>query len=103
MNGYNISIIKQENQVKLITSKSDCIRLSHGPMRLIHRRNNPNKETLIYIPLSHATETQAYRIRVANHMKVKQEYKAGIITCIASVTGIITCFYYYYYLSYPDI
>ena len=28
-------------------------------------------------------------------MKVKREYKTGIITCIASVTGI----YYYYYLS----
>ena len=37
-------------------------------MRLVHRRNNPNKETLIYIPLSHATVIQVYRIRVANHI-----------------------------------
>ena len=72
-------------------------------MRLVHRRNNPNKETLIYIPLSHATEIQAYRIRVANHRIVKQEYITEIMTCIAGVTGIITGVYYYYYLSYFDI
>ena len=86
-------------------SKSDCIRLGHGPMRLVHRRNNPNKETLIYIPLSHATETQAYRIRVANHMIVitgmhnkyntnpKQEQvivKTGIITGIKEIMISIT-------------
>jgi len=58
-------------------------------MRLIHRRNNPNKETLIYIPLSHATEIQAYRIRVANHMKVKQEYITRILRIITrNITGI---------------
>ena len=68
-NGYNI-IIKQDIQVKLITSKSDYICLSHCPMRLVHRRNNPNKETLIHIPLSHATVIQAYRIRVAKHMVI---------------------------------
>jgi len=34
---------------------------------------------------------QVYRIRVANHRKVKQEYKTGIMTCIASVTGVTTC------------
>ena len=56
MNGYDISIIKQEIQSKADISKIDCIRLGHGPMRLAHRRNNPNKETLIYILLSHATE-----------------------------------------------
>jgi len=62
-------------------------------MRLIHRRNNPNKETLIYIPLSHATEIQAYRIRVANHRKVKQEYITRILRIITGnttgITGII--------------
>ena len=63
MNKYNI--IKPEIQIKPIISKIDCISLSHGPMRLVPRRNNPNKETLIYIPLSHATEIQAYRIKVA--------------------------------------
>ena len=56
MNGYIITIVKPESKVKLITSKIDCIRLGYGPMRLVHRRNNPNKETLIYILLSHATE-----------------------------------------------
>jgi len=40
----------RKSRVKLISSKSDCIRLGYGPMRLVHRRNNPNKETLIYIP-----------------------------------------------------
>ena len=53
MNRYNMIIIKQENRksdMKLIISKSDFIRLGHAPMRLVHRRNNPNKETLIYIP-----------------------------------------------------
>jgi len=79
-------------------------------MRLVHRRNNPNKETLIHIPLSHATGKQAYRIRVANHtivntgihdkynINLKQEQvivKAGIITGIAEIiisipTGNIT-------------
>ena len=71
MNRYSIIIIKQDIQVKLTICKVDCIRLGHGHMRLVHRRSNPNKETLIYIPLSHATEIQAYRIRVANRMKVK--------------------------------
>jgi len=86
--GYNV-IIKQGIQVRLITSKSDCIRLSHGPMRLVHRRNNPNKETLIYIPLSHATGNQAYRIRVANHMEIKQEYITRILRIITvNITGI---------------
>ena len=47
--------MEQEIQVKLLVSKSDFIRLGHGDMSLVHRRNNPNKETLIYIPLSHAT------------------------------------------------
>jgi len=46
-NRNNIVSIKPEIQVKLIISKSDFIRLVHGPMRLVHRRNNPNKETLI--------------------------------------------------------
>ena len=55
-NRNSIVSIKPEIQVKLIVSKSDCIRLGYGPMRIVHRRNNPNKETLIYIPLSHATE-----------------------------------------------
>ena len=42
--------MEQEIQVKLLVSKSDFIRLGHGDMSLVHRRNNPNKETLIYIP-----------------------------------------------------
>jgi len=53
---YVIISIKREIQEKADISKIDCIRLNHGPMRIVHRRNNPNKETLIYIPLSHATE-----------------------------------------------
>ena len=60
-----------KSNVKLITSKIDCIRLGYGPMRLVHRRNNPNKETLIHIPLSHATVIQAYRIKAANHAVAK--------------------------------
>ena len=36
--------------------QSDCMTSDYDSMRLVHRRNNPNKETLIYIFLSHATE-----------------------------------------------
>jgi len=32
---------------------------------LVHRRNNPNKKTLIYIHLSHVTVLRAYTTRVA--------------------------------------
>jgi len=34
-------------------------------MRLVHQRNNPNKKTLIYIPLSHVVVLRAYTTRVA--------------------------------------
>jgi len=34
-------------------------------MKLVHRSNNPNKETLIYIRLSHVTVLRAYTTRVA--------------------------------------
>ena len=47
---------KPEIQGKTDFMQSDFIRLGYAPMRLVHRRNNPNKETLIYILLSHATE-----------------------------------------------
>jgi len=33
--------------------QSKCMVSDYDSMRLVHRRNNPNKETLIYIPLSH--------------------------------------------------
>jgi len=56
MDGHNTIIRKPEIQGKTDFMQSDFIRLGHGPMRLVPRRNNPNKETLIYIPLSHATE-----------------------------------------------
>ena len=39
-------------------------------MRLVCRRNNPNKETLICIPLSHVTVIRVYTTRV-----VKQHNK----------------------------
>jgi len=32
----------------------------YDSMRLVHRRNNPNKETLIYIPLSHIIVIQVH-------------------------------------------
>ena len=56
-----------------------CISSSYDLMRLVLRGNNPNKETLIYIPLSHVTVIQAH------------------------TTPTISVFYYYYYSSYPDI
>ena len=62
-------------------------------MRLVHRRNNPNKETLMYIPLSHATGNQAYRIRVANHMEVKQKHITRILNIITGITGNIKVSY----------
>ena len=90
--------------------QSDCMVSDYDSMRLVHRRNNPNKETLIYIPLSHVTEIQAYRIRVANHITVKREYISEIITGIMTgITGghnryhITTGIYYYYYSSDPYI
>ena len=45
-------------------SKTDRTSLGHGSMRLVHRRNNPNKETLIYIPLSHVIVIQAHTTQV---------------------------------------
>jgi len=47
------------------TSKTSRTSLGHGSMRLIRQRNNPNKETLIYIHLSNVTVIQAYITRVA--------------------------------------
>jgi len=34
-------------------------------MRLVRRKNNPNKETLMYIHLSHVTIIRVYTIRIA--------------------------------------
>ena len=48
--------------------QSDCMASDYGFMRLVHRRNNPNKETLIYIPLSHVTITQAHSTRLFSGM-----------------------------------
>jgi len=59
-------------------------------MRLVHRRNNPNKETLIYIPLSHIAVIQACNISVANHIVIITGI-SGVITGITGfITGIIT-------------
>ena len=44
----------------MLKMKGHYISLSYGLMRLVPRGNNPNKETLIYIPLSHVTVIQAY-------------------------------------------
>ena len=44
----------------MLKKKGQCIRLSYGFMRLVPRGNNPNKETLIYIPLSHVTVIQVH-------------------------------------------
>ena len=52
--------IKPIKPIKPITSKTDRTSLGHGSMRLVHRRNNPNKETLIDIPLSHVTVILAH-------------------------------------------
>jgi len=35
------------------TGKISCTSLVYGLMRLVHRKNNPNKKTLLYIPLPH--------------------------------------------------
>ena len=67
--------------------QSDCMASDYGSMRLVHRRNNPNKETLIYIPLSHIAEIQACKISAANHIVVITGI-SGVITGI--ITGIIT-------------
>ena len=40
--------------------QSDCMVSDYGSMRLVHRKNNPNKETLIYIPLSQVTVIQVH-------------------------------------------
>jgi len=47
-------------------SKTNRTSLGHGSMRLVHRRNNPNKETLIYIPLSHVTVIQYMQPELQN-------------------------------------
>ena len=40
--------------------KTNSVSLGHGSMRLVRQRNNPNKKTLIYIPLSHVTVIRAH-------------------------------------------
>jgi len=37
----------------------------YGFMRLLPRRNNPNKETLVYIPLSHVVVIRVCTTRIA--------------------------------------
>ena len=86
----------------LTTSKSDCICLSYGPMRLIRRRNNPNKETLINIPLSHTTAIPSIQNQNCNHAititgipnEKDISQQSGIITGISTSKGRshnITC------------
>ena len=79
-----VSISKAINQIKPRTSKSDCMVSDHGSIRLVRRRNNPNKETLIYIPLSHVTIIQAHTTRlysghdkIMNRRQVDTRDKAG--------------------------
>jgi len=45
-------------------SKTNRTYLGHGSTRLVRRRNNPNKKTLIYIPLSQVTIFRAHTTRV---------------------------------------
>ena len=94
------------NTSKTDYKQSDRIYLSHCPMRPVPRGSNPNKETLIYIPLSHATVIQAYIIRVAKSydgpereyitdtiINPKQErviVNTGIITGITEIIISIT-------------
>jgi len=47
------------------TSKISRTSLIYNLMRLVHRRNNPNKETLIYIPLPHVAVIRVYITRIA--------------------------------------
>ena len=71
MNRYDRIIIKQGIRIKPRMGKSDCMVSDRGSMRLVLRRNNPNKETLIYIPLSHVTIIQAHTIRLySGHDKI---------------------------------
>ena len=42
--------IKPTKLIKPNTNKTNHTSLGHGSMRLVHRKNNPNKKTLIYIP-----------------------------------------------------
>jgi len=45
-------------------SKTMCTSLGHDSMGLVRQRNNLNKETFIYIPLSHVVVIQAHTTRV---------------------------------------
>jgi len=59
------------------TGKTSCISSDYGFMRPVHRRNNPNWETLVYIPLSHITVIRVYTTRIA-----KQYYELLISTLL---------------------
>jgi len=50
--------------IKPNTSKTNRTSLGQGSIRLVHRRNNPNKETFIYKPLSHVTVIRAHTTRL---------------------------------------
>ena len=43
--------------------QSECMVSDYDSMRLVHRRHNPNKETLIYIPLSHIIVIQVHTMK----------------------------------------
>ena len=66
-------------------SKTNRTYLGHGSTRLVRRRNNPNKETLIYIPLSHVTVIRAHTNRVTKqHNKLyilASYYNWGYLSC----------------------
>jgi len=68
------------------TSKTRCTSSDYDFKRQVSRRNNPNKETLIYIPLSHVTVIWVYTTQI-----VKQHNELLISTL------------FYYYSSYTYI
>ena len=58
--------------IKLITpntGKTSCTSSDYGFMRPVCRRNNPNKKTLIYIPLFHITIIRVYTTQIAKQHK----------------------------------
>jgi len=59
-----------------------CISLGYGLMRLVLRGSNPNKETLIYIPLPHVTVIQT-------HTTDPQLASFIIITCLTLMSSYV--------------
>ena len=70
------------------TSKTCYTNSIYGFMRQVQLRNNPNKETLIYIPLSHVTVIRVDTTGVAKNYEFnKSNY--GKTSCTNTVYGFM--------------